>query len=293
MTRNRALLTLAIFVAALSWACITPPPTPTTTSTSVDTTTTAPGSTTTSTTTTTTQPTTTTTTTTVPSGDWPTEFNTGPTVANPPYLGTVHVGPGETRTITQAVTDGIVVWPGANVMLDHIEAHGEIYVMNRHGDPTTRFRMTNSAARNGMRVNTVDASENIDWAHQVYGDIVVSNSWLWYPQGSGTQHTEALSSFGWPSGAVFNHVSFIQQGPFNGTATAAINWHGVNTTFNGCYFGWQDGVAAWYTVYVAGSNNVVRNSTMEKGLGSWIYPDSTPPATYVGNTDAASGAPVG
>ena len=291
MTRNRALLTLAIFVAALSWACITPPPTPTTTSTSVDTTTTAPGSTTTSTTTTTTQPTTTTTTTTVPSGDWPTEFNTGPTVANPPYLGTVHVGPGETRTITQAVTDGIVVWPGANVMLDHIEAHGEIYVMARHGDATTRFRMTDSAAYNGMRVNTVDASENLDWGHQVYGDIRVDDSWIWYPQGSGTQHTEALSSFGWPSGTVFEHTSFIQQGPFNGTATATVNWHGVNTLFDDCYFGWSDGIAAWYTVYVEGSGNVVRNSLFEQARGGYIYP-SNPPATYIGNVDAVTGAPV-
>ena len=292
MTRARALLTLAIVAAALSWACITPPPTPTTTtSTSVDTTqptTTQP--TTTVPPTTTTQPTTTTT---PPSSDHPTEFNTGPTVANPPSLGTVHIPAGQTRTISQAVTDGIVVWPGANVTLTNVEAHGEVYVMSRHGDPTTRFRMTDSAAYNGMRVNTVDASENLDWGHQVYGDIRVDDSWIWYPQGSGTQHTEALSSFGWPSGTVFEHTSFIQQGPFNGTATATVNWHGVNTLFDDCYFGWQDGVAAWYTVYVAGSNNVVRNSTMEKGLGSWIYPDSTPPATYVGNTDAASGAPVG
>ncbi|MEZ5267946.1 MAG: hypothetical protein R2789_05030 [Microthrixaceae bacterium] len=91
---------------------------------------------------------------------------------------------------------------------------------------------------------------------------------------------------------MFINDTFIQDGPFNGTATATINWHGDNTTFDGCYFGWNGQIAAWFTVYVEGTNNVVRNSHLEAARAGYIYPDSTPPATYNNNTDPQTGKPI-
>ena len=124
-------------------------------------------------------------------------------------------------------------------------------------------------------------------------DIEVSNSWIRHPQGSGSDHTQALAGFGWPTGATFEHTTFRLQGPMNGTGTAPVFWHGQDTLFDDCYFGYEDGVGSYYTVYVRGTDNLVRNSSFEKGAASYIYPNSSHPmATYTGNVDAHTGAPV-
>lgn len=288
---NKKIISMLMVAAFILVSCYSPP-TGTTTTTTEATTTTTEATTTTTTEAPSTTTSTTTTTSTPPLNEWPTLESTGPTVVNPPYVGSVAVRAGETRTISESVISGITVYPGGSLTLENVKITGWTYIMSRYGDGTTKFHMDNSSISGGMRVTTVDSSENLDWNHQVYGDVEVNDSWIRYPQGSGTQHTEALSSFGWPDGSVFNHTTFIQDGPFNGTATATINWHGVNTVFDNCYFGWQNGVAAWYTVYVAGSNNIVRNSSMESGRGSYIYPDSSPAATYINNIDAFTGSAI-
>ena len=138
----------------------------------------------------------------------------------------------------------------------------------------------------------VDSGGNLHWGGEVPVDVSVSNSWVHHPQGDGRYHTEALAGFGWPRGARFTNTAFVQAGPFNATATATINWHGADTVFDNCYFGWSSGVAAYYTVYVEGRNNVVKGSRLQNGLASYVYPDSSPKATYSGNADAATGAPL-
>ncbi len=221
-----------------------------------------------------------------------TESNTGPRVANPDRIRSVEVFAGENVTISDVITDGIIVHGGGSVTATNVRVNGSVVVIPELGKPVSRLHLTNAAVTNGITINAIDSGGTLYWGGEIPVDVAVSDSWIRHPQGGGSDHTEALAGFGFPRGATFTNTSFIQSGPFNGTATATINWHGADTTFDGNYFGWSDGTAAYYTVYVEGRNNVVRNSRLEAGLASFVYPDSSPPARYVGNTDAGTGAPI-
>ena len=228
----------------------------------------------------------------VASGVRPTSSNTGPTVSSPKKIGKVEVFAGQDVTISDVITDQIVVHGGGKLTATNVRVNSSVVVLPESGVAKTKLHLDNALVTNGLTINTIDGSGNLHWGPAVPVDIKVSNSWIRHPQGSGTDHTEALAAFGYTSGAMFINDTFIQDGPFNGTATATINWHGDNTTFDGCYFGWNGQTAAWFTVYVEGTNNVVRNSHLEAARAGYIYPDSTPPATYNNNTDPQTGNPV-
>ena len=282
--RKITILGVLVSAFALFAACTNPTPPPDTTTST--TTTTAP------TTTTTASTTTTTTTTTPPSGGHPTEATTGPTVPNPQYLGNIVVRDGDTRVIDQAVVTRLEVHPGGTIVATNTRVQGAVVVVPRPGQAITTLHMDNVAVTNGMTVNVTSGS-GLYWGSSVDVDIEVSDSWIRHPQGSGSDHTQALAGFGWPTGATFEHTTFRLQGPMNGTGTAPVFWHGQDTLFDDCYFGYQDGVGSYYTVYVRGTNNLVRNSLFEKGAASYIYPNSSHPvATYIGNVDAFTGSPV-
>ena len=272
-------------LAALALVACTPtdpPESTTTTTTTVSTTTT----------TTTTTPPSTTTTTTPPSGTHPTEATTGPTVANPAHLGNIVVREADTRVIDQAIVSRLEVHPGGTIIATNVRVEGAVVVVPRPGQAITKLHLDNVAVTNGMTVNVTSGS-GLYWGAPVPVDIKVSNSWIRHPQGSGSDHTQALAGFGYPTGATFTNTTFILDGPFNGTGTAPVFWHGQDTTFDNCYFGVDKGLASYYTVYVRGANNLVRNSTFEKAKGGYIYPNSDKPmATYVGNVDAHTGGPV-
>ena len=272
-------------LAALALVACTqtdPPESHTTTTTTVSTTTT----------TTTTTPPSTTTTTTPPSGTHPTEATTGPTVANPAHLGNIVVREADTRVIDQAIVSRLEVHPGGTIIATNVRVEGAVVVVPRPGQAITKLHLDNVAVTNGMTVNVTSGS-GLYWGSAVPVDIRVADSWIRHPQGSGSDHTQALAGFGWPTGATFEHTTFRLQGPMNGTGTAPVFWHGQDTLFDDCYFGYEDGVGSYYTVYVRGTDNLVRNSSFEKGAASYIYPNSSHPmATYTGNVDAHTGAPV-
>jgi hypothetical protein len=220
----------------------------------------------------------------------PTAASTGPRVAEPRRLGRIEVsGP---MTLRDVETDTIVVHAGARLNATNVRVRGALVVLPEVGEATTSLHVEDSAVHLGLVVNVVDDAGDLDWDGEAPVDIRVSDSWIHHPQGEGDDHTEALAGFGWPRGAHFEDTAFVQSGPFNGTATATVNWHGAESVFDECWFGWEDGIAAYYTVYVDGRDNVVRASRFERGLGGFVYPDSPNPAAYEGNADAVTEEPV-
>jgi hypothetical protein len=220
-------------------------------------------------------------------GGVPTSSSTGPRVANPASIGRLEVT--GSQSISDVVVDSIVVHGGGQLTATNVRVTGSIAVIPRLGTPTTKLHLTNSAVHAGLTINAVDGAGNLYWGGEVPVDVAVTGSWIHHPQGDGQYHTEALAGFGWPRGARFTNTAFIQAGPFNATATATTNWHGADTTFDGCYFGWTAGTAAYFTVYIEGRNNTVTNSRLEPGLAGHIYPNSSPHATYTNTTDALTG----
>lgn len=130
--------------------------------------------------------------------------------------------------------------------------------------------------------------------------VTVTNSLFVHPQGSPPSHTEALHVAGTGQGYRFVNTRFVQEGPFNGSQTGALFFHGGSSTFESCWFDYQGSAAAYYTVYVYGrgpgaADNVVRNSAIQNGMSTYIYPVATEgltPATYVGNRDFSSDQPI-
>ena len=225
-------------------------------------------------------------------GEPPQEAEAGPEGVGTTNLGRVVVRSGEVRNIDNAVVDRLEVHPGGTIVATNVRVNGAVVVVPRPGQAITKLHLDNVAVTNGMTVNVTSGS-GLYWGAPVPVDIKVSNSWIRHPQGSGSDHTQALAGFGYPTGATFTNTTFILDGPFNGTGTAPVFWHGQDTTFDNCYFGFDKGLASYYTVYVRGANNLVRNSTFEKGVANHIYPNSDKPmATYVGNVDAHTGEPV-
>lgn len=93
---------------------------------------------------------------------------------------------------------------------------------------------------------------------------------LCHQSGGCRPHADALSAWGWPDGLTFIGNTIVQQGPNNLTATATVNFHGMNTKFIDNQFRWKDGVATYYTVYIIGPNNTVSGGCMERGINSYI-----------------------
>jgi hypothetical protein len=130
--------------------------------------------------------------------------------------------------------------------------------------------------------------------------VTVRNSLFVHPQGSPPEHTEALHVAGSGQGYRFVNTRFVQWGPFNGTQTAALFFHGGASTFESCWFGYREGPAAYYTVYVYGrgpgaTSNVVRNSAIENGRSFYVYDvaaEGLEPAAYVGNRDLRTGRQI-
>lgn len=118
------------------------------------------------------------------------------------------------------------------------------------------------------------------------------------------EHTEAMHIAGTGQGFNFTNTRFVQEGPVNGTQTGAVFVHAGRSTFDGCYFDDGDhGVSNAYhfTVYLYGTGpgatqNVMKNSLIEKGMGSYVYPsqphDPVVHATYTNNRDFHTRAPL-
>jgi hypothetical protein len=219
----------------------------------------------------------------------PTSANTGPRVSNPQTMGRVDVY-GVTN-LTDVVVGSIFVHPGGQLTATNVRVTGTVVVLPQVGAAKTKTHLINSAIHGGITINVMDAGGNLYWGGEVPVDVLVRGSWIYYHQGDFARgdHTEAVAGFGWPQGARFEHSSFVQQGPNNYTATATMNWHGTDTVFDTIWFDWDGPAAAFFTVYVEGRNNVVRNSYMAP-TGGYVYPDSRPHATYSNNRDLYTGA---
>ncbi|MCA9344481.1 hypothetical protein KC946_01465 [Candidatus Saccharibacteria bacterium] len=120
------------------------------------------------------------------------------------------------------------------------------------------------------------------------------NSVFWGPYQTQPVHTEALQSASYGSGYKFTNVAFIQEGgPRENTGvTATINFSGINSVFDGCWFIFDGPRPAVYTVYIAGKNNTVKNSWFDGADGNYVYPDSNPGATYTNNRNFRTGEAI-
>jgi len=220
-----------------------------------------------------------------------TQADVGPTIASPPNVGFIEVFAGEVQTFIDVICDGIRVWPGGSLTITNVLCTGWCYVTTgSHG--MTTFHADGCAFPGAMRIDNVDAQGNHNPGTPSPIDALITRSWIRHPQATDpAAHTEALSGFGFPTGIIVRDTTLVQDGPFNGTATGAMNLHGRNALFERCYFGYQNGVAAHYTVYLTGEGNVVRDSEIEIGLSGHVYPasDQNPPAAYINVVDAQTG----
>jgi hypothetical protein len=102
-------------------------------------------------------------------------------------------------------------------------------------------------------------------------------------------HTEAIMVMGTGTGYRFENVRFTQDGPYNGTQTGAINFSGADSRFDNVWFDFGGTPkAAYYTVYITGTDNVVNRCSIERGLASSVYPESEVHAQYHQCTDLHS-----
>lgn len=222
----------------------------------------------------------------------PTPTNTGPRVANPQrYTERIHVYSGEVRDFTDTVINSIFVHPGGQVTIKNSKIEGAVFAYAEKSSKKTKLHISDSSVFGGLRADVITSSGNLDWS-EVPIDLVVSGTYIYHPQGNRANgdHTEAVAGFGWPKGARFERSTFVQQGPMNYTATGTINWSGVDTVFDTIWFDWTDGTAAFWTTYIKGRNNVVKNSYFAKGLGDgYAFSDDGTPATYINNRDLKTG----
>jgi hypothetical protein len=106
-------------------------------------------------------------------------------------------------------------------------------------------------------------------------------------------HVEALHVMGSGVGYRFEHTRFVQQGPYNGTQTAAINFSGRRSVWDDTWFDFGGTpAAAYFTVYIGGTDNQVVDCRVERGLASYVYPDEEQQADYRGCTDFMSDKPL-
>jgi hypothetical protein len=137
------------------------------------------------------------------------------------------------------------------------------------------------------------------WAPFITGNapISISNSVFYGPYFTQPTHAEPLHVGDYGNGYRFTNVAFLQQsGPLDNTGiTATINFHGLDSIFDGCWFVWENPAQppAYITAYLdAGSGSIVRNSKFSSGPAGYVYSASTYNPTFQNNTDVDTGAPV-
>jgi hypothetical protein len=133
-----------------------------------------------------------------------------------------------------------------------------------------------------------------NWDLRIPMPIDVRDSYFRHPAVRPTgAHTEAIMVMGSGVGYRFTNVRFTQLGPYNGSQTGAINFSGEDSRFENVWFDFGDTeTASYFTVYIDGPGNVVEGCAIQRGLASYIYPDSEELARYVGCVDAGSGSPL-
>jgi hypothetical protein len=139
-------------------------------------------------------------------------------------------------------------------------------------------------------------------------DITLSTTWcyVYHPVAFQPLHVEALAMFGFPSGSRFTTTSFIQQGApgYADGVTGVTNCYGHDTLFDGCLFGWEDGPAAPFCLYMrpdfAGGHTAggttIQNSALMMGSGMYIYNQNASEgyehAVYIDCFDYDTGDPL-
>lgn len=179
------------------------------------------------------------------------------------------------------------------------EISGDIYVYLIGGDQqltATEMPVVNLnysdvggiASENAFKLNVdhsyigskVQLKLSDGWPYDVpgYAPYVFTNTLIYNAYASQPAHTETLQTAGYGTGTSFTNVVFMQQGgPIANTGvTAAINYVGDGTIFDGCFFLWDGEAPAWYTVYISGPRVIVRNSWFDAASGGdgYVYPNT-------------------
>ena len=136
-----------------------------------------------------------------------------------------------------------------------------------------------------------------NWDLRLPMPIVVRDSYFNHPAvtkaKTGGAHTEAIMVMGSGIGYRFTNVRFTQLGPYNGTQTGAINFSGEDSRFENVWFDFGGTApAAYFTVYIDGPGNTVQGCSIERGMASYVYPNSVDQAQYTGCVDARSGSAI-
>lgn len=164
----------------------------------------------------------------------------------------------------------VAVLPGATTTLTNCTIDGILVYEVRDGASATVLTLDNVRTTGAMLWNVMRSDgSGYKWENPdspVLTDFQAVDCHFAEPQaptGSG-QHTEAFYAYGWSrprtlTQTQFDNCAFVQYGPFNGTATATMNFFGQGYEFKDCWFTWSDtalggtdspnGSAAWFTVY--------------------------------------------
>jgi hypothetical protein len=157
-----------------------------------------------------------------------------------------------------------------------------------------RMTMERSYVRNGGWWAPCNDCAGPNWDFQRSMPIVVRDSYFRHLVTTDKRsHTEAIMVMGSGIGYRFENVRFTQDGPYNGTQTGAINFSGLKSRFDNVWFDFGGTPkAAYYTVYITGDDNVVNRCSIERGIASYVYPNSEIQAQYDQCTDVHSGTAI-
>lgn len=215
-------------------------------------------------------------------GGFPTASSqVGTTVGDPDEIGAVTAENGQTFEYDETVITGnVIVWGGGSVTLTNCEVIGAIVVFPKVGFGAPEIVMNDCVVTAGFTVNPLDAGDNLYWGGPLDVTMNITHCWIEHPTASQPSHVEALAGFGFPRGARFTDTTFAVVGGFGDGVTGVTNWYGIDTVFDGCWFGWGgDAAAAFYCMYNrpeeaggAPDGNTVTDSAFEAGTGGYIYP---------------------
>lgn len=168
---------------------------------------------------------------------------------------------------------------------------------------TGGFYFSNMGVLNMDHSSTQDKSKfsaivGDDW-YNGPGPLTITNSFMYAPYQTYPMHYSPIQVIQYIDGARFINVTFLQgSGPVeNSGITSAFLFGGTNSIMDHCYFLWTSNAPTWYTAYITGKGNVVKNSYFMKGANDYVYPGPSNgteyfPATYQNNFDYQTGKPI-
>lgn len=215
---------------------------------------------------------------------------------------------GEVFNLTNRIIGGnVFANKGSSVTLTDCTINGGVVCIPQAGQPAPTLVLTRCRITNGLSINPLDAAgSTLYWGGTVPVTMNFTRCWIYHPVAFQPAHVEALAGFGFASGGRYTSCSFVQQGA-PGVAdgvTGVTNFYGHNTIFDDCLFGWDQGPAAPFCLYMRPENagghtnggTTISDCAIQKGAGMYVYNQNASEgyshALYTGCYDYDTGVPL-